>query len=71
MHSLLVGLEHLDLAVVRVGDVELAVVAGDAEGVLEADLVADAVLVAECEQTLRRRAYRPRPCRRGGANGRR
>src|SRR5262249_59434007 len=44
------GIDHFDLTIVRVGDVEFAVLVGDAEGVLETDLAADAVVVAELEE---------------------
>jgi hypothetical protein len=42
--------ENLDLAVVGVGDVELALVVVDPQGVLQADLPTDAVHIAVVEQ---------------------
>src|SRR5437879_13283248 len=47
----LLRVDHLDLAVISVGDIKLALVTEDAQGMLQANLIADRVLVAEVEKS--------------------
>src|SRR6266852_7873894 len=46
----LLRVNYLDLAVVSVGDIKLALVKEDAESMLQANLIADPILVAEVEK---------------------
>src|SRR5439155_15963599 len=48
----LAGVDQLNLTTIRVGDVELTIAIGAAEGVLQADFAADPVRIAELEQAL-------------------
>src|SRR6516165_11552529 len=63
-------IDDFDFAVIRVGDVKLAVMIGDTQRVLQADFIADAVHISELKQSFaNNRAHFSFAAERHGANG--